>query len=68
VPEGPPFLGCAIGRALATVHGRIDEEEKASTRDLLDETEVAVHSDAESPSLVLVINDTKLLMLLYQVE
>jgi hypothetical protein len=53
VPEGPPFLGCTVGRELATVHGRIDEEEKASTRDLLDETRVVVHSDAlQKPRLI----------------
>jgi hypothetical protein len=46
VLEGPPFLGCAVGRALAMGHGRINEEEKASTKDLLDEIGVAVYNDA----------------------
>jgi hypothetical protein len=45
-PERPPFLGHAVRGALATVHGRSDEEEKTSTKNLLDETRVVVDSDA----------------------
>jgi hypothetical protein len=46
VLEGPPFLGCTIDGALATVHGRSDKEEKASTGNPLDKTGVVVDSDA----------------------
>jgi hypothetical protein len=45
-PEGPPLLERVIGGALATVHGRNDEEGKESVGDPLDETGVATDGDA----------------------
>jgi hypothetical protein len=46
VLEGPPLLGRVVSGALATVHGRSDEEGKESVGDPLDETGVATDSDA----------------------
>jgi hypothetical protein len=52
-PKGPPLLRRTVDGALATVHGRSDEEGKASAGDPLDETRVAMNSDAlQKPRLI----------------